>query len=126
MGRIEQTYEIKAPIEKVWDALVNPKTIEKWGGGPAEMSTKEGGDFSLWGGDVHGTNTKVIEGKLLSQDWFSGKWQKPSKLSFYLKQKGGITEVKLVHTDIPDEEAKDIGEGWKDYYLEPLKELLEQ
>ena len=126
MKKIEQVYKIKAPIEKVWQALVDPKLINEWGGGPAKMSTKEGSEFSLWGGDIYGTNTKVVENKLLEQDWFSGhKWQRPSKVSFGLSQKDGVTEIKLVQTDIPDDEADDIDQGWKDYYLGPLKELLE-
>jgi uncharacterized protein YndB with AHSA1/START domain len=125
--RIEQTYEIKAPIDKVWRALVDPKVIGEWGGGPAKMNAKEGSKFSLWGGDIYGTNTKVVVNKLLKQDWFSGnKWKEPSQVSFHLKQNGDNTEIKLVHTNVPDQDAKDIAQGWKDYYLGLLKDLLEQ
>lgn len=125
MKQIEQTYHINAPVTKVWQALVDPAVVEQWGGGPATMSVREGSKFSLWGGDIHGTNTKVVEHKLLEQDWFSGKWDKPSKVSFQLKDNGDSTEVTLVHTDVPDDEVKDIAAGWKDYYLGPIKELLE-
>jgi len=124
--KIEQTYEIKAPVVKVWQALTDPRVIDEWGGGPAKMDAKGGSKFSLWGGDIHGTNTKIAENELLSQDWFGGKWDQPSKLSFHLRQKGNITEVKLVQTDVPDEDAVDIAQGWKDYYLGPLKDLLEK
>ena len=48
MKVIKQEYHIWAPLERVWDALVNPKTIEKWGAGKAEMSDKEEKKFSLW------------------------------------------------------------------------------
>ena len=127
MERLKQSYKVKAPIDKVWQALTDPKIIEKWGGGPVKMSDHAGAKFSLWGGDIHGTNTKVINNKLLEQDWFSGsKWEKPSKVSFHLKQEDDVTEIELTHTDIPGEDAKDIAQGWKDYYLGPLKNLLEQ
>lgn len=36
MKAIRQIYEIHAPIEKVWEALVDPRIIAKWGGGPAK------------------------------------------------------------------------------------------
>jgi len=126
MKRIEQVYLIDAPITEVWLAFVEPKVIEKWGGGPAKMSDKENNEFTLWGGDIFGTNTKVVKNKLLEQDWYSGdKWEKPSKVTFSFKSDGDKTIVRLDHKDIPDGDAKDIEQGWKDYYLGPIKELLE-
>ena len=125
MKTIEQTYEIKAPLEEVWRAFVDSKIIEKWGGGPAKMSDKENNPFSLWGGDIWGTNTKVVKHKLLEQHWTSGKWEKPSKVQFSFSEYDGKTTVKLLNTDVPDKSAKDIDQGWKDYYLGPIKELLE-
>jgi uncharacterized protein YndB with AHSA1/START domain len=125
MKQIEQTYEIKAPIAKVWSALVDPKVIAGWGGGPATMSAVADSEFSLWGGDIHGINTRVIEVRLLEQDWYSGDWKNPSKVGFYLNTDGDKTVVRLIQTDIPDNDVKDIATGWSVYYLGPLKELLE-
>jgi len=125
MKKIEQTYQIKAPLDKVWQALVDPDVIQQWGGGPAKMTAEEGSSFSLWGGDIYGTNIKVLENELLEQDWFGGKWAKPSKLSLRLKQKGDTTELKLVQTGVPEADIADIAQGWKDYYLGPLKDLLQ-
>jgi len=126
MKALKQEYHIMAPIEKVWDALVNPKTIDKWGGGPTKMSEKEGFEFSFWGGDITGINTKVIPMKLLEQDWMSGKWNKFSKLSFKLTHKDGCTTVYLTQTGIPDDEFDDIADGWDTYYLGEIKKLLEK
>ena len=125
MKNIEQKYEIKAPASKVWQALVDPAVIEQWGGGPAKMKAKAGFEFSLWGGDIHGTNTNVTKDKLLQQDWFSGDWPEASKVSLKLKADGDKTILTLIHTNIPDSDSKDIDQGWKDYYLNPIKELLE-
>lgn len=87
MGQIRQIYKIHAPISKVWQALVDPRIIEKWGGGPAIMSNKEGFNFSLWGGEIHGTNTKIKPEATLEQDWYSEKnWTKPSKPYFYIER----------------------------------------
>lgn len=120
-----QTYEIDAPIEKVWMGLTEPEEIEKWGGGPAEMDGLEGTEFSLWGGDIYGTNTKVVEHKLLEQDWFGGEWEEASKVKFEFAEVDGKTKVVLTHENIPDEEADDIEDGWREYYMGPLKEYLE-
>lgn len=125
MKSIKQTYEINASIDKVWDALVNPNIIEKWGGGPAKMSDRKGFEFELWGGEIYGKNIEIVKNKKLVQEWFSGKWDKPSIVTFLLSFSGNKTTVELIHTDIPDNEADDISKGWKDYYMIPLKQLVE-
>lgn len=125
MKTIKQTYNINDSVKDVWQALVDPKIIDEWGGGPALMDNKVGTKFTLWGGDIYGKNIKVVENKELVQEWFGGKWEKPSKTTFTLKEIGDKTEVRLLHEDVPDMEADDIAEGWKDYYLGPLKDYLE-
>lgn len=126
MKTINQTYLIKAPVEKVWQALTESSIIAKWGGGPARMNDKVGTKFSLWGGDIHGKNIEVVKNKQLVQEWFGGEWRNASKVTFTLTEKDGNTEVNLLHEDIPDGEVKDIAEGWNIYYLGPMKELLEK
>ena len=124
MKQLKQTYVINAPVERVWRAFVDPKLIAQWGGGPAKMTDRVG-PFSLWGGDIHGKNTKVVEHELIEQDWFSGnKWPSPSKLRFIFKPNGHKTIVELEHRNIPDQEAKDIEQGWREYYLGPVKQLF--
>lgn len=125
MKSFKLVYLINAPLTKVWGALTNPKVISDWGAGPAKMSAKEGVEFSLWGGNIWGKNTKVVPNKLLVQDWYGGKWNKPSKVTFELKEKRGVTHVTLIHEDLPNEGWKDFYDGWKDYYLGPLKNLVE-
>ncbi len=125
MKAIRQTYHIKASIEEVWRALVDPKYIEGWGGGPAKMSDKVGSQFSLWGGDIHGKNIEVVPGKLLVQEWFGGKWDSPSIATFNLSSKNDETTIDFVHEDVPESDYEDIEQGWKDYYLGPLKDYLE-
>ena len=125
MKAIRQTYHIKASVEEVWRALVDPKYIEGWGGGPAKMSDKVGSQFSLWGGDIHGKNIEVIANKKLIQEWFGGKWDKPSIATFALSSKNEQTTIEFTNVDVPEEEYKDIEQGWKDYYLGPLKDYLE-
>ena len=127
MKQIEQTYFIKASVESVWNALTNAELIEKWGAGPAEFQATEGGKFSLWGGDINGINNKVEKNNLLEQDWYGHDHpDRCYKVAFKLKSSDGNTVVTLSHADVPDEEEKDFADGWKDYYFDPIKELLEK
>ena len=126
MKTIKQAYLIDAPIEKVWNALVVPKEIENWGAGSAKMDDKVGTKFELWGGDIHGTNTRVVKNKILEQDWYGGDWPQPSKATFLLSEENGKTKLDLVHENVPDKEAESIDEGWKEYYLGPIRDYLEK
>jgi activator of HSP90 ATPase len=128
MKTITQEYLISASLEEVWQALVNPKEINGWGAGPVVMDNNVGTKFSLWGGTIWGINTEVVSHKKLVQDWFSQEepaWEKPSRVTFTLEDEKHAVKLTLVHTNIPDKNAKSIEEGWKEYYLGPLKEFLE-
>ena len=124
MKSLMQTYEIKATPSQVWQALVDPEQIEAWGAGKAVMSENEG-EFSLWDGDIHGTNTKVIKHKLLVQNWLAGDWAEPSVVEITLLEHKGGTSVVLNHSNIPDEEFDGIESGWQNFYFSPLKSLVE-
>jgi uncharacterized protein YndB with AHSA1/START domain len=126
MKTIKQKYIIKAPVERVWQALVDPKIISKWGGGPAKMDDKVGTEFKLWGGDIHGKNLKVVKNKELVQDWYSEDWEKPSKATFKLSATKIGTVLELIHENVPPGDVADIADGWKEYYLGPLKDFLEK
>lgn len=127
MKTIRQTYRIKAPIEKVWKALIDPKKIEEWGGGPVIMRATEMSEFSLWGGDVYGKNLKVVKEKELTQEWISKDLRKPTRVAFKLKTEDGAeTKLELVHENLPDNRVTDFSDGWRDFYLGPLKKLVEK
>lgn len=127
MQKINQKYTINAPLNQVWQAFFDPSVIDKWGGGPAVMAEKENFDFSLWGGEIHGTNLKIVKHKSLVQDWFdSNIWIEPSRVTFTFRSDGDSTVVDLLQENITDASVQDIDEGWKDFYLGPIKELLEQ
>ena len=89
------------------------------------MDDKVGTEFVLWGGDIHGTNTRVVKEKMLVQDWYGGDWPEPSRVKFTIASEERGTKVILVHDGIPDDEVDSIRNGWRDYYLGPMKEFLE-
>lgn len=126
MKSLKQEYTISAPIDKVWEAFVSPKIIDKWGAGPAKMDDKPGTKFTLWGGDVHGTNVRIDKNKIIEQDWYGGNWPQPSKVRFEFESDGEKTKITLTQANIPDEELNDIDDGWRQYYLGPMKEYLEK
>ena len=125
MKTVRQIYNIKASPAAVWQALIDPKKIIAWGGGPVVMDSRVDTKFKLWGSEIHGTNILVIPHKKLVQDWYGGVWPQPSKVTFTLTPQHDATRLELHHENIPDAEAKDIDAGWREYYLGPLKDYLE-
>lgn len=126
MKTVQETFIIKAPLKKVWQALVDPNIIEDWTAEIAKMTDQEGAEFELWGGDIRGKNIKVVPQKELVQEWIAGEWNQPSKVTFTLLEKDGKTTVELLHEDIPDNEADEVEDGWKSSYMGPLKEYVEK
>lgn len=126
MSTIEQDYEIHAPVEKVWQALTDAEVMARWTGDPAQSDAQEGGTFSLWEGDIHGTYIKLIPNQLIEQDWYghdNPSWK--YHVSFSLALEGSSTKVHMVYSgDIVDRQ-KDI-DDWRDYYFNPIKKKLEQ
>ena len=125
MAQIEQTYTISAPVNKVYQALTDADTAEKWGAGPARVNAVEGGEFSYWDGDIHGVYTKLVDEKLIGQDWY-GHDNPDRKFNalFTFTYDGHITTVHLVFSGNIEDEQKDI-KDWQEYYFGPIKKLLE-
>lgn len=125
MQTIKMTILIKADVSSVWEALTDPDVIARWGAGPAEMTDQEGTNFSLWKGDIHGRNLYVVPEEKLVQEWYAGKWDQPSKVTLTLAPIDKGVQIDLLHENVPDNEVKEIKQGWEDYYLGPMKEYLE-
>lgn len=125
MKQLEQTYAIKAPITKVWQALTDAGVAEQWGAGPAKVDANVGGEFSYWDGDIHGVFTKLEPEKLIEQDWYghdNPTWK--YDVAFRFETDDTSTTIHLTYSGNILDEQKDIAD-WRDYYFEPIKKLLE-
>ncbi len=126
MPTIEQSYEMNASAEEVFDALVNADTIQNWSEDEVKMSAEVGAAFSLWGGQMFGTNLEVVKNKKLVQEWCYDQWEKPSKVTFTIKTKGKKTIVDLLHEEVPEKSVNSIADGWDAYYLGAIKKMFEE
>lgn len=122
---IKKVYKIRSSIEEVWKALVDQSVIDKWGGGPSKMTETVNSDFELWNGDIYGRNIKIIHESQLVQEWFGGDWAKPSIVTFTLKNENSYVILKLEQINVPDPDFEDIDSGWDDFFLGPMKKMLE-
>lgn len=127
MKSFKQIYKIKASVNKVFDALTNPVTIEKWSESPAEMDNKKGSNFNLWNGFITGTNIEVIQNKKLAQNWYGGNWELPSVVTFDLNENPDETSTLiLTHENVPEDSEYDFEKGWKEYYIGKIIKMFEE
>ncbi|MCB0737826.1 MAG: SRPBCC domain-containing protein [Bacteroidetes bacterium] len=124
MKTLRKTYAINASAHIVRQMLLNKEQIENWSGASAEMNLQENASFSLWDGDIHGINLFIGENELV-QHWKEAKWEHFSTVVFYWIESDGITELTLIHTEIPNKAFDGINQGWDQFYCMPLKELAE-
>ena len=126
MKNIKKQYKIKALKEDVFTALSNPLSIEMWSGEPAIMTLEEGSEFSLWDGNITGKNLKIDSPNSIQQQWYFEGEEEQSIVTLNLLQEGAYTTVNLLHINIPDEAFDNIIDGWDNYYMKPLKQLVEE
>lgn len=124
MKTFQKAFKINAEPSDVYSALTNPVTIELWSGYPAVMSEEPGSGFSLWEGDITGTNLEFIRNRKVVQEWDFGDQKERSIVTITIKPDGENSEVTVEHTNIPDDDFADIAQGWREYYFGAIMNLF--
>jgi activator of HSP90 ATPase len=126
-GTIEQTVFFEAVPDEIYDSLLDPRKHSEFTGSPATTSAKDGAAFMAWEGYVAGKNLELMKGKKIVQEWKTTEWPDgypASRLEFTLIAKKGGTELKMVHSKVPEEQVASYAGGWKSAYWDPLKAYL--
>lgn len=131
--------EVNAPIEKVWNALINPKAIKQYMLGADAVSEWKEGSSIVWRGEWNGKKyedkgkiLKLIPERLIRYTHFSPLTGLPDAPENYhvvtieLASNDVGTSVSLTQTNNPTHETLQHNEqGWK-MMLDGLKKYLEQ
>ena len=126
---IIQSVIIKASPKEVYDARIDPKIHSKFTGSKATGKATVGRSFTAWDGYIHGKTLELEEGKRIVQNWVTSEWPQdfpPSRLELTFKDLGDKTEITMVHSDVPVALEVDLGQGWIDFYWEPLKNYFKK
>lgn len=127
---INQSVTISASPEAVYGALMNSKKHSQMTGSPAKISSAVGGKISAWDGYISGKNLELVPGKKIVQEWMTTEWPEgypPSRLEITLSPaKGGKTELKMVQSKVPAEQAPNYEKGWYESYWEPMESYFKK
>ena len=124
---IKQSVNIKATPHEVYEILMDSKKHSQLTGAKASISRKVGGKFEVYDSYAFGKNVELVSDKKIVQSWSTTDWPAGvfSTATFLLTPTKTGTKLTFTQIGVPIENAKDIAEGWQDYYWKPLKEMLE-
>ncbi len=125
---IHQTVSIKAPVNVVYKALMNSREHSRITGAKAVIGTKPGSPFSVWEGGIRGITLSVIPEKKIVQAWRDEGWPKDhySVASFSFEKTGRGTKLVFDQYGVPLHVYRQISDGWKIYYWNPMRMMLEK
>lgn len=124
---IKQKTLIPATPNEVYDAFMEAKKHSAFTGSKATSDPKVGGEFTAWDGYISGSNLELVKGKKIVQEWSTTDWPDkfpPSRLELTFKEAKGGTEISMIHSNVPAEQADDLAEGWNEFYWKPMKEYF--
>jgi len=125
---INQTVTFKATPHQVYETLMDSKKHAELVGAEARINKKVGTKFSIYGGEIEGVNLELVPDRRIVQSWRYSDWPEGhySKATFLLEEIKGGTKLTFTQTDVPENLYQDVAQGWKDYYWQPMKEMLEK
>jgi activator of HSP90 ATPase len=113
-----------ASPEEVYDVLMDSEKHTAVTGSAASIDPKVGGKFTAWDGYIFGKNLELERGKKIVQEWMTTEWPEsysPSLLKLtFTKVKDG-TEITVVHSNVPADDAAAYDKGWYEFYWDPMK-----
>lgn len=124
---IEQNVIVPASPEEVYAAYTDPEKHAEFTRAEATGVAKVGGEMTAWDGYILGKYLELEPDKKIVQEWWTTEWpedMKPSRLEITLRPVEKGTEVNLVQTDVPLDQAPDYDQGWHDYYWKPMCEYF--
>lgn len=127
-GTIVQAITIKAPAERIFEALTDPDQRVKWWGAEGRFQTthmesdlRPGGRWLMRGlgvggrpFTVRGVYRRIERPSLLVFTWLPD-WQENATESLVrldLEERGGVTTVRLTHSGLASQNARDSHRGW--------------
>lgn len=125
---IVQEITIKAPAERIFEALTNPGELVKWWGAQGkfqatyvESDLRPGGKWMMrcdgCGGKptmVAGEYRKIERPRLLVFTWLRGEEEDEPEtiVRWDLEEKDGITTVRLTHSGLTSESSRNRNSSW--------------
>jgi activator of HSP90 ATPase len=125
---IEQSVVLPASPARLYAAYLNSLEHSRLTGAPARISSKVGGKFTAFDGQLAGRNLILVPNKMIVQAWRATHWpprDADSILILRFSAAGNGGRIDLVHVNVPEHDHKGVTDGWASYYWKPWKAYLQ-
>ncbi|XP_061402891.1 activator of 90 kDa heat shock protein ATPase homolog 1 [Musca vetustissima] len=118
--------EFQCTANDLYNALTKPDMVTSFTRAPAKVEASRGGEFHLYGGNVHGVFDELIPEKKLSLRWRLKSWPSGhySNVVIELEEMKNCTQMKLKQTGIPASEYDTMKTNWNRYYWNSIKQTF--
>lgn len=118
-----------ATPEQIFDAWMSGAGHSRMTGSQAKVQKRSGGKFSAWDGYIWGVTLEMERPHRILQAWRTSEFPKASPdsvVEILLEKTKRGTRLKLIHSEIPDGQAENYKQGWKDFYFKPMKKYFKK
>uniref|UniRef100_A0A1L8EIL1 Putative activator of 90 kDa heat shock protein atpase log 1 n=1 Tax=Haematobia irritans TaxID=7368 RepID=A0A1L8EIL1_HAEIR len=118
--------EFQCTANDLYNVLTKPDMVTSFTRTPAKVEAIRGGEFHLYGGNVHGIFDELQPEKKLSLRWRLKTWPSGhySNVLIELEEQKHCTQMKLTQTGIPGTEYEAMKANWYRYYWHSIKQTF--
>ena len=126
---IQLSIEIPVSARRIYEAWLNSEEHAAFTGGEANVDPNINGEYTAWDGYIQGKTIELQPYQRIVQTWRTTDFLESnpdSRLEILLEETEGGTKVTLIHSNIPQGQARLYEQGWKDFYFEPMKQYFQK
>jgi len=123
---LAMTEEFHCSANDLYNALTKAEMLTAFTRAPAKVDAVRGGEFLLYGGNVHGKFEELVPEKKIGQSWRLKNWPSGhySNVVIELEETKNSTQLSLKQTGIPASEFDTMKTNWHRYYWHSIKQTF--
>ncbi len=120
---------IPAAPSEIYAAFLDSRKHRSMTGAKASVDPAVGGKFTAWDEYISGTTVALDPNRKITQKWRTTDFPvdaTDSVLEILLEEIPSGTKITFNQTDIPEGQSDQYKDGWKEFYLEPMKAFFKK
>lgn len=126
--RIRLSESFRSPAKTIFEAWLEGESHAEMTGSPATGSATVGSKFTAWDGYISGKVLEVRPYEKIVMSWRTSEFSEDdadSRLEVrFVAESDELTEVVIIHSDLPEGTGGKYDEGWSNFYFEPMRKTF--